>query len=273
MFLPTAPETSLPKSPDAPEWFLGMDSPAFGVLPSRTATLTPDNPTPPPTDEERRLSERGAAIVAAAMARPEAQAPHRLRESLVAPHRSAPHRRWGFGTTRGRLAGAGAALLAAAAVAIAVVGSDGDTLTGPPVTRVAALGRLTAQASGPPVLDARAATLDAKVGTIRFPDWTGLYGWRATGQREDELDGRRVGTVFYTNPAGVQIGYSIVAGPALEAPRDASPVTRGTTTYHVTRHGKRTTVSWTQSGQTCVMDAPASVPSETLVELAAWTSA
>jgi hypothetical protein len=46
-------------------------------------------------------------------------------------------------------------------------------------------------------------------------------------------------------------------------------VTRNGKTYHVARANGRTTVTWEQQGHTCVIAAPAVVPSTKLVDLAA----
>jgi hypothetical protein len=42
--------------------------------------------------------------------------------------------------------------------------------------------------------------------------------------------------------------------------------------YRVLTRAGRTTVTWTQAGHTCVIDAPATVAAAELVTLAAWAS-
>ena len=114
----------------------------------------------------------------------------------------------------------------------------------------------------PPVLAAR-------VGPIPFPDWQQKFGWKAVGAREDEVSGRTVKTVYYRNPDGARLGYSIVAGePLLERP-PGHEVTREGNTYHVANAGEHTIVTWTQQGHTCTFVASSTVPEANLVELAA----
>ena len=57
--------------------------------------------------------------------------------------------------------------------------------------------------------------LKVQVEGTRFPDYEEKFGWRAVGQREDEVDGRLVRTVDYRK-GGDQVSYSIVAGDALD---------------------------------------------------------
>ena len=64
---------------------------------------------------------------------------------------------------------------------------------------------------------------------MRFPDYEEKFGWRAVGQRDDEIDGRDVTTVFYER-GGDRVSYSIVAGDALAEPeraRTSRPRARG----------------------------------------------
>jgi hypothetical protein len=98
---------------------------------------------------------------------------------------------------------------------------------------------------------------------LTFPAWQRALGWDAVGARTDELDGRRLTTVFYEK-AGKRVGYTIVAGEALDPPTGA----RGTR-FRIFESGGRAAVTWLRNGRTCILSGPG-VPAKTLVKLAAW---
>ena len=56
---------------------------------------------------------------------------------------------------------------------------------------------------------------------MRFPNFAGSFGWRAVGERVDELEGRDMRTDF-DERGGKWIAYTIVAGEQLEWP-DVEP--------------------------------------------------
>ena len=68
--------------------------------------------------------------------------------------------------------------------------------------------------------------LEDEVEGVPFPDYSAKFGWRATGRREDDVDGRAVTTVTYEK-GGRRVSYSIVAGDALDEPEGAGPRGRG----------------------------------------------
>ena len=107
------------------------------------------------------------------------------------------------------------------------------------------------------------------MGNLVFPDWKAKFGWEAVGRRDDTLSGRTVTTVLYRNPDGARLGYAVVSGDELDAEPPGRPVMRNGKTYHVARANGRTIVTWEQQGHTCVIAAPAVVPSTNLVDLAA----
>lgn len=226
----------------------------------------------PLTDEERRLAERGAALVAAAVTSDEARAPLSLRSRLedqratsAAPQRKVARRwspRWIAGVC---------AITVAVGGTIAVALQPGSNLPGgPDVLRVATITRLLPTGPAPASLGGLKPKLDAEVEGVAFPDWSKEFDWDATGVREDELGGRDVRTVSYEGPSGTAIGYSIVSGKALAVTRADETVQRGAITYRVYRRGGRTTVAWEEQGHTCVVDAPPDVAVDELVELASW---
>jgi anti-sigma factor RsiW len=147
----------------------------------------------------------------------------------------------------------------AAAALIALVLATG---TGAPtVTAVLdAAGGAPAAAISP----AGGPLLPVEVEGVRFPDYAEKFGWRAVGQRTDEVDGRSVTTVTYAR-GDERVRYSIVAGDALEQPDGADIEAEGTL---VRRIGDANAVTWERQGHTCVMEG--SVPVGTLAELAGW---
>ena len=76
-------------------------------------------------------------------------------------------------------------------------------------------------------------------------------------------------TVYYRNPEGAHLGYSIVAGEPIAERPPGRAVTHYGNTYHVAHAGEHTLVTWTQQGHTCTFVASSSVPDSRLVEIAA----
>ena len=68
------------------------------------------------------------------------------------------------------------------------------------------------------------AVLAEEVEGVPFPNLRPEFGWRPAGARADELDGRDTRTVFYER-RGERIGYTIVAGDAIDPPEDSTPST------------------------------------------------
>jgi hypothetical protein len=218
------------------------------------------------TDEELVLAGRGSALVAAAMAHPEARAPQALRESLerrgIAEQASRPRAGW-----RGRsLAASG---IAAVCVLVVALGGRDAGVGAPSVAQVVAVTRLPALEAAPVAVGGARPQLAAAVQGLAFPDWRRAFGWRTSGRRSDRVGNRAVTTVFYRYSAWRRLGYAIVAGSPLAAAAGRD-VIRGGVRYRVLRHAGRTTVTWTQAGHTCVIDAPAAVTAAELVTLAAW---
>ena len=107
----------------------------------------------------------------------------------------------------------------------------------PSLAAVEAAARLEPTGPAPAPNGGDPPVLAARVGPIPFPDWQQKFGWKAVGAREDEVSGRTVKTVYYRNPDGARLGYSIVAGePLLERP-PGHEVTREGNTYHVANAG------------------------------------
>jgi hypothetical protein len=147
----------------------------------------------------------------------------------------------------------------AAALAIALVLATGSGA--PTVTAVLdAAGGAPAAAISP----AGGPLLPVEAEGVRFPDYAEKFGWRAAGQRTDEVDGRSVTTVTYAR-GGERVRYSIVVGDALDQPDGANLEAEGT---RLRRIGDANAVTWERQGHTCVMAG--SAPLRTLAELAGW---
>ncbi len=160
--------------------------------------------------------------------------------------------------------------VATAVIAVVVMTSAGGGPGGPSVVQVAAVAGLVPTKPAPDALGGLQPKLDAEVAGVPFPDWRTEFDWEAVGRRDDVVDGRAVTTVRYRNAKGVELAYAIVDGAALARPGDGREVQRRGFAYRVVGRGDRTIVTWEEQGHTCVITAPATVPQEKLVDLAAW---
>lgn len=110
--------------------------------------------------------------------------------------------------------------------------------------------------------------LDARAEGLAFPSWAKDFGWRATGRRMDEIDGRRAVTVFYEKE-GRRIGYTILSGDAIDPPDEARRTARDGTVLHGLTGDGRVIVTWLRDGKTCVLSGSGVEP-DVLLDLAAW---
>jgi len=203
-------------------------------------------------EEQRRAMTliRGAAA--------EVRAPLALRERLEADRvrlaRPRARRRWFSVATAGALA---------AAVLLAIVlASPG----GPTLQQAAAFGALPPAGPAPA---AEGKLLDAEQDGVAFPEWGVKFGWKATGIRDGEVDGRDATTVYYEKE-GKTLAYTIVGGDALDAPDDAPTITAEGTEVELFRaSGGRPAATWERAGHTCILSG-AGVPDAKLAELAGW---
>jgi hypothetical protein len=156
---------------------------------------------------------------------------------------------------------------AAAAVLLALVLTLPGGAGGPSVVEAAELSERpptepAPQPAGPKLLDAGAAGLP-------FPDWAERFGWRASGERRDEIDGRDAVTVFYEKE-GRTIAYTILSGDALDPPSDSARAEReGTTLRYLREEGGRLIVTWERDGRTCVLSG-SGVAANKMLDLAGW---
>ncbi len=210
------------------------------------------------------LARQRRAVVALRSATP--ATPPRLRARLVQQRvQPRPQRR-----VLGRPALAAGGLTAATLVAGVLLAAFVLMRSSDPTTiEAAALGIKPAQSATAPAPDReRPALLNKREATLPFPNFAGKFGWRATGVRHDNLDGRRATTVFYKSE-GRRLAYTIVGGSALEWP-DGRAVMRQGTRFVSFTHTGRANVTWLRRGHTCVLSGRG-VKREELLKLAGWT--
>jgi len=211
---------------------------------------------------EEAQAERGLALVQAAVA--QTRAPLSLRERLEADRERArpQRRRWTLG---------GSLIGAVGALALAIVLATGGGTTAPTVAQAAQFAVLGPAAPAPAVDSAHPGLLKRSVGGVQYPSWQDEFPWKASGVRTDTIKGRNSATVFYDNPAGDRIGYTIVDGKALDEPSGQKTLDQGDEHYVVLRSGDRTIVTWRRGGHTCILSGPSKVPTDRLLALASWS--
>jgi hypothetical protein len=148
--------------------------------------------------------------------------------------------------------------------------ATGGGSAGLSVAQAAELAQRGPAAPAPAVNGARPSLLKRSVDGVVYPSWQDEFPWRASGAREDKLDGRRAVTVFYDNPQHARVGYTIVAGEPLDEPSGPG-LRQGSEHYVVLSRGDRTIVTWRRGGHTCVLSGPASVPRAKFLALASWS--
>jgi hypothetical protein len=187
-----------------------------------------------------------------------------MREQAAAPARGLPLPRRAFNFVR---FGMPAAAAGAAALVIALGGAAGA----PTLAQAAALATRAPTASAPATDPSDPGKLlSAKVGTLHFPNWNSVGGWRAVGQRFDHIGNRTATTVYYQR-GSARVAYSILSTPSL-------PMKAGTVTLpwsnvpdefaQTLRHDGRSTVVWIESGHTCLLTGPTGMPAAQLWQLA-----
>jgi hypothetical protein len=212
------------------------------------------------TPELRALVEEQRRAIAAVEAL-DARAPTVLRARLgtVRPAASREPRRWAFA---GSLAAAAA--IAAAVLAVVLVGGA----RGPTVGEAVESAQRGPTDGAPETADDDPNLLAASVSGVAFPDYSRAFGWRAVGERTDELDGRQTRTVFYGR-GGRQVSYTIVAGKPLAWPENSRTTRRDGIELRSLENDGTTVVTWLRNGHTCVL-AGDGVRQAVLLELAAW---
>jgi hypothetical protein len=166
-----------------------------------------------------------------------------------------------------RLAALGS--IAAAIVALVIVVSLGGSSATLSVHDASALTLRAATTAAPRESSTSGGELAASVEGVSFPYWSAHFGWRSTGQRTDNVDGREITTVFYENERRQRVGYAIVAGG--KAPQVTGGVVsrRDGTPYRLLTVNGAAVVAWTREGHLCVISGRG-VEGATLLRLASW---
>lgn len=207
------------------------------------------------------LARQRAAL--AALSGLDLPAPMGLRERLSA-ERSSPS----AAVRRRRLGIAGAIAGAVAAVALAAVLVLPSGAGGPTVVEAAKLAELPATDPSTPPDPADPRLLEASAQGLPYPNLDFEFGWRAAGQRTDEIDGRDATTVFYER-GGKRIGYTILSGEAIDPPDGSRQKTLNDVDLSATSDGPQEIVTWLRDGYTCVL-AGEGVTQKELLSLASW---
>lgn len=193
------------------------------------------------------------------------EAPHALRERIAAERDRTLIRR--VVVKRMKRSGALAGVAAVLGASLALLAPSGGSPAPSPLD-AAALATRGSVASAPLPSGADPRLLAVRVAGVPFPVWAERFPWKPSGQRTDGLGDRTTLTVFYDNPDGVRLGYTIVDGKALKWPEGARTVVRNGVEVHLLRHQGRVIAFWRERGHTCVISAPESVPEDRMVTLA-----
>ena len=194
-------------------------------------------------------------------------APARLHAQIRAMHAQQSRRPAWRGS--GVFAGAfGTAV--AAVVALVILIAPGGTPGAPSLAQAVALSTRSPapnSAPGPDTDHPAKQELNANVGGVYFPNWTGVFGWQAIGKRVDHIKGRRAVTVYYAKD-GVTVAYTIVGAPALASPR-APVVVKNGFSLRTLKVGGRLVTTWQRGNSTCVLSST-SATAPVLQKLASW---
>jgi anti-sigma factor RsiW len=160
-----------------------------------------------------------------------------------------------------------AGVAGALAWTIAAVGGGQAALT---VAQAATIAVRPATAGvAEPATDDHVALPGVQADGMPFPYWEDRFGWHATGERTDHIDGRRLTTVFYRRGAE-RIAYTIVSGDALAPVAAARTTVRAGTMLAGSWSGGRPVVTWLRLGHTCVLSGGRGVSFGALLKLAGW---
>lgn len=193
-------------------------------------------------------------------------APPRLHAQIRAMHAQRSARPAWRGT--GVYAGAFATAVAAV-VALVILVAPAGTPGAPTLAQAVALSSRAPVAGSIPRPDSEhpRVRLEARIGRLYFPNWAGAFGWRATGERVDRIDGRRAVTVFYAKGAAT-IAYTIVGAPALGWQKAPAVVENGVR-LQTLRLGGRLVTTWRRGNNTCVLSS-VGASRTVLQQLATW---
>ncbi len=192
-------------------------------------------------------------------------APAALRERVAAERDRTLVRR--TVVKRMKLTGVMAGAAAALGVAVGLVAPAGHSSAPSPLA-AAALATRGAVAGAPQRDLAHPHLLRVAVDGVPFPRWEERSPWRPSGQRADAIGGRTALTVYYDDPRGVRLGYTILDGAALAWPEGARRVVRNGVEVRVIRGHGRVAAFWRVHGHSCIISAPDTVPDGRMIALA-----
>jgi hypothetical protein len=173
---------------------------------------------------------------------------------------------------RRRAPAVGLALAATAGALVWTIAALGGGQTALTVAQAAAIAVRPATAGvAEPASDDHVALPNVQAEGMPFPYWEDRFGWHATGERTDHIDGRLLTTVFYERGAE-RVAYTIVSGNALPPVAAARTVVRGGTVLAGWWSGGRPVVTWLRLGHTCVLSGGPGVSFAALTQLAGWRS-
>jgi hypothetical protein len=256
------PEHTLPSDDLPDDLAADLAALADGRLPAARRAALEERMVEEPALAAALAEQRRALEVLEAVAPP---APERLRARVAAEGRRAQpalrRRRLGFGV--------GLAVVAAALLLTALFLLPAGVSGGTVIAEAAALHSRPSAEPAPPA--ASRTLLEASFEGVRFPNYLARFGWRAEGQRADEVRGRGARTVFYRNAEGQRIGYTVLAGAPLQPPDEARRARgEGGALLRSFDVGGRTVVVVERGGHTCVVSG-IGVPRRELYRLAGWT--
>jgi hypothetical protein len=215
------------------------------------------------------VPEHHSRVIRALQAGP--RAPDRLHRRIEQMYDDAARRSPRMPALRGRgvprsmlrpALAAGIAAILAVAIVVALGGAESR------VVQAAELSLRPSTEPAPPTDLERPALVERSFAGVRFPAWSGKFGWRTVGARSDELDGRETLTVYYRHTHH-RIGYTVIEGPAVDPPDDADTMIAGGLELHRFRLGRQDVVTFERNGRTCVLSGDVHDP-DTLVKLASW---
>ena len=148
------------------------------------------------------------------------------------------------------------------AVVLAVV----IALSGGPTVEDAAA--FAAQPPNGPAPPAQGTLLRLRQSGVAFPAWAAKFGWKATGTRVGEVDGRPATTVYYEKGAKT-LGYTIFSGEPLKGPDSSRTINAEGTPVEVFVADGRPAATWQRLGHTCVLTGQG-VSDAKLAQLAGW---
>jgi hypothetical protein len=209
--------------------------------------------------ELQELVDRQRRAVLATQALASDEVPASLRAAVNARRAALPRRN----VRRPILAGAAA--VAAVAVAAAVVLSGGP---GAPTVADAARFATHAPTGVAPASAGEPRTrLALSAAGLPFPDFGPLYGWHPVGSLHGRVDGREATVVVY-GKNGRRLGYAIVDGAGLRPPSGVPATVIRHVAYQTLRVNDRLAVTWRRGGHTCVLIGQTTKAE--LLKLASW---